>query len=198
MSHVTHDKEAMAKRIKKYIYTFALLGGCTCLFWGFWIPAKATLAQILLQRAWTLSLETKKPVKPWPWADSWPIGRLRQYRLGVDLIILEGASGEALAFGPGRLEGSGRPGGENHSIFAGHRDTSFAFLKEVQRGDKLRIESLSGQDTYTIESTKIIPAAELYLDKERPHTLSLITCYPFETILPQTQLRYLVTAIMDY
>lgn len=180
--------------VKKVVFSTLFVAGVLCLLWGFWIPAKAVLAQILLQRAWHISLKTGQPVKPWPWADSWPIGRLRQPRLGVDLIVLEGASGEALAFGPGRLEGGSQLSENKHSVLAGHRDTSFTFLKDVKHGDKITVENLTRQDTYTVESTQIVPAGELYLNKEQSQTLSLITCYPFESIIPQTAMRYLVTA----
>ena len=181
-------------RVKTIVFSTLFVVGIVCLLWGFWIPAKAVLAQILLQRAWHVSLQIGQPVKAWPWADSWPIGRLRQPRLGVDLIVLEGASGEALAFGPGRLEGSSPLSEKKHSVLAGHRDTSFAFLKDVQHGDKITVESLARQDTYTVESTQIVLADELYLDREQSQTLSLITCYPFDSVLPQTTMRYLVTA----
>ena len=39
---------------------------------GLWIPAKAALAQVLLERAFERSVATGRPVKPWPWADTWP------------------------------------------------------------------------------------------------------------------------------
>lgn len=181
-------------RVKKVVFSTFFVAGVLCLAWGFWIPAKAVLAQILLHRAWHISLETGHPVKPWPWADSWPIGRLRQPRLGVDLIVLEGASGEALAFGPGRLEGGGQLSENKHAVLAGHRDTSFTFLKDVQHGDTITVESLSTQDTYTVENTQIVTADELYLAREQSRTLSLITCYPFDSVMPQTAMRYLVTA----
>ena len=184
-------------RVNKVVFSTFFVIGMVCLIWGFWIPVKAVIAQILLQRAWHISLETGKPVKPWPWADSWPIGRLRQPRLGVDLIVLEGASGEALAFGPGRLEGSGQLGENKHVAIAGHRDTSFTFLRDLQSGDKISVESLNRQDTYTVENTQIVPAGELYLDREQLQTLSLITCYPFDSVIPQTSMRYLVTATGD-
>lgn len=134
-------------------------------------------------------------MKGWPWADSWPIGRLYQSRLGVDLIVLEGASGESLAFGPGHIEASSPLGGDNHSVLAGHRDTSFSFLKDLQRGDKLTIESLRGQHLYIVKTMEVVSADELYLDKQSPQALSLITCYPFDGLLAQSTYRYLVTAI---
>lgn len=185
----------MAIRIKKLLFTVIFLAGCSCLIWGYWIPVKAHLAQILLQRAWDVSQRTDKTVKGWPWADSWPIGRLQQSRLGVDLIVLEGASGESLAFGPGHIEASDVLGGDNHSVLAGHRDTSFSFLKDLQSGDKFTIESSLGQNVYTVEHTEVVSADKLYLDKEKPLTLSLITCYPFGSLVAQSTHRYVVTAI---
>lgn len=43
---------------------------------GAWIYVKAQLAQVLLQRAWAGTLAGQQDVKPWPWADTWPIARL--------------------------------------------------------------------------------------------------------------------------
>ena len=74
-------------------------------FWelghGAWIHAKAWLAQLLLQRAWERTLRGEAAAKPWPWADTWPVARLRVPAHGVDLIVLSGVSGRTLAFGPG-------------------------------------------------------------------------------------------------
>ena len=43
---------------------------------GAWIYVKAQLAQVLLQRAWAGTLAGQRDVKPWPWADTWPVARL--------------------------------------------------------------------------------------------------------------------------
>lgn len=180
--------------IKRILVFGLLLGGLTCLVCGFWIPLKAALAQQLLLHAWSKSLESDDPVKPWPWADSWPVGRLYQQRLGVDLIVLEGESGEVLAFGPGHLTGSGALGGSGHSILAGHRDTSFSFLRKLQEGDILQVEGAKGTASYSVIAKDIASAGSLYLDGEVEGFLSLITCYPFERIVPGGDLRYIVTA----
>ncbi len=116
-----------------------IMAGTSSICAGLWIPAKALLAQYLLQRAWQQSLVDDKIVKPWPWADTWPVGRLQNDRLGIDLIVLEGESGEVLAFGPGHLSRSSSPGEDGHCILAGHRDTSFAFLQKLQAGDLLTL-----------------------------------------------------------
>ena len=38
---------------------------------GAWIHAKALLAQVLLERAFTQTIATGHPTKPWSWADIW-------------------------------------------------------------------------------------------------------------------------------
>ena len=49
---------------------------------GSWIHAKARLAQVLLRRAWSKTLAGHMQVKPSPWADTWPVGRLRVHSEG--------------------------------------------------------------------------------------------------------------------
>ena len=94
----------MTKVITLLVLTLVLLG-----LWqtgsGAWIYVKARLAQVLLQRAWagTLAVQYQYDVKPWPWADTWPVARLVVPSLGIDQIVIEGAHGRTLAFGPGRV-----------------------------------------------------------------------------------------------
>ena len=75
-------------------------------FWqlgqGAYIPAKAWLAQELMQRAWLRVNAGEDRAAPWPWADTWPVARLSATSHDVDLIVLAGGSGRTLAF-------SGRP-----------------------------------------------------------------------------------------
>ena len=69
---------------------------------GLWIFTKAVVAQELLELAWDRARKGESRPRPWPWADIWPAARLEAPRLGISRIVLEGASGSALAFGPGR------------------------------------------------------------------------------------------------
>lgn len=175
--------------------------GALSLASGLWIPAKALLAQVLLHHAWQQSLtpdsrtEDESPaVRPWPWADTWPVGRLQMDRLGIDEIVLEGGSGEVLAFGPGHETSSGRPGGLGHVVLYGHRDTSFAFLEELRRDDILVLDGLEGRVRYRVVGAEVVDASRLFLQKKADGFLSLITCYPFVQRVPGSTLRYLVTA----
>lgn len=177
-------------------------------FWqlgqGAFIPAKAWVAQEMMQRAWRRALAGDAAPAPWPWADTWPVARLsaRPGRGGgeVELIVLHGGSGRTLAFGPGHLSASVLPGGDGNSIIAGHRDTHFRFLKDLQTGDTLRVERPDGRGhVFRVVGIDVVDArrGSILLDTEEP-MLSLVTCYPFDAVTPGGPMRFVVTAEMIY
>ena len=171
-------------------------------FWqlgqGAYIPAKAWLAQELMQRAWTRSADGRDKAVPWPWADTWPVARLAAKAGDVDLIVLEGGSGRTLAFGPGHLSASAMPGQSGNSVIAGHRDTHFSFLRDLEVGESLVIETISGRKhVYKVVGIDVVDSrrGSLLLDTSVP-MLSLVTCYPFEETDPGGPMRYVVSAKM--
>lgn len=180
----------------------------SCLFGlGFWqlgqgayIPAKAWLAQELMQRAWRKTQDGEGETPPWPWADTWPVARLLAKGGDIELIVLEGGSGRTLAFGPGHLSVSALPGKKGNSIIAGHRDTHFQFLKFMKRGESILVETADG-DThlYRVTDIDVVDSrrGSILIDTESP-MLSLVTCYPFETRRAGGPLRYVVTAEMVF
>ena len=135
--------------VKKLLVCCCLIAGSYLIADGGWIYAKALLAQELIERAWFKSIEQGKAVKPWPWADTWPVGRLQSKQLDIDLYVLSGGHGSALAFGPGLVNG-----GDNRAqslLMAGHRDTHFGFLKQLKEGDELQFTNKSGyRQSYTV------------------------------------------------
>ena len=162
---------------------------------GAWIYMKAQLAQVLLQRAWAGTLAGQQAVKPWPWAETWPIARLIVPGLRVDEIVLEGAYGRTLAFGPARME-SGSNATEGTVILTGHRDTHFAFLEHVQTGERFVLQSSNGHiRSYRVGDRRIVDggSGRILLDREHP-ALVLVTCYPFHTAIPGGPLRLVVIA----
>ena len=169
-------------------------------FWligqGAWIPVKAIAAQWLLQHAWERALKTQQPAKPWPWADTWPVGRLLIPQYGIDQIILSDASGQSLAFGPGQLSGSARPVESGTIVVSGHRDTHFQFLQHLQEDDRLYVESPDGSRTsYTIQELTVVDSRlTLLAHHDDADTLLLTTCYPFDALVPGGPLRYVVRA----
>ncbi len=162
---------------------------------GLWIPAKAVLAQALLERAWNQSAGTSR-VRPWVGADSWPVARLRAPRLGVDLIVLANATGSTLAFAPGHVDGTAAPGAHGNTVLAGHRDTHFAFLERLRPGDELQLERPGGPEArYLVRSARIVDRArsEILAPAERD-LLTLVTCWPFAAMAPGGRERYVVQA----
>jgi len=171
-------------------------------FWqlgeGAYIPAKAWLAQELMQRAWRLAASGHEQSKPWPWADTWPVARLSAMAGDVDLIVLEGGSGRTLAFGPGHLSASVLPGERGNAVIAGHRDTHFRFLQYLEVGEPLVLELANGRrHLYRVSHIDVIDSrrGSLLLDTDES-VLSLVTCYPFDAIEPGGPMRYVVTARM--
>ena len=171
-------------------------------FWqlgqGAYIPAKAWVAQELMQRAWNRGEEGAEQPTPWPWADTWPVARLSARSGDVELIVLEGGSGRNLAFGPGRLSASSLPGENGNTVIAGHRDTHFSFLRDVEIGESLVLETPAGnKHLYRIVGIDVVDSrrGSLQLDTDEPF-LSLVTCYPFESSEPSGPMRFVVTAKM--
>ncbi len=114
----------------------------------------------------------------------------------VDLIVLSGVSGRTLAFGPGHAPGSAAPGAPGTAIVTGHRDTHFRFLEHMKPGDELLVELPGGRPTrLRIEGVSVVDARTAVIRSEdRAAGLILMTCYPFDAVVPGGPLRYVVTA----
>jgi sortase A len=161
-----------------------------------WIYAKAGLAQVLMEGAWARTLAGEQRVKPWSWADTWPVARLTVPRLDKERLILEGASGRTLAFAPGHLTGSAPPGTKGNTVVAGHRDTHFAFLQDLEEGDLLVVGTPDGREhRYWVESLGIVHEGQTeVLEPSGKASLTLVTCYPFDAVVPGGPLRFVVRA----
>ena len=172
------------------------LAGMLSIAHGAWIPLKAALAQVLLENAWRETLHSSQPLKPWPWADTWPVARLSVPARGKSMVVLAGASGAALAFGPAHLRASAPPGSADNSVIVGHRDTHFAFLEQIKIGEKLQLESADGAiHHYQVSDARVLHETDTdVLVATTSPLLTLITCYPFDALVPGGPLRYVVQA----
>ena len=198
-----HWGEAMPITRRRVSRRFAVLmcialgaAGIASVGHGAYILAKAELAQWMLHSAWSRTQATGLPAKPWPWADTHPIARLIAADQDTDLLVLAGASGRTLAFGPGHLDGSALPGEPGNAILTAHRDTHFRFLQHVAVGDPIAIElPRGGRRHFRIREMRIVDQGELTFARDtRVPTLTLVTCYPFHAINPGGPLRYVVIA----
>ena len=161
------------------------------------IRAKAMIAQRLIERAWERSLEGEGDMRPWHWADTWPIARLQSPGLTRDLFVLAGANGGSLAFGPGHFSHTALPGEPGASVIAGHRDTHFQFMQSLKPGDEIRLQSRTGKwHMYRVRELLVVDTSKSAVwstptDRDELH---LITCYPFDANAPGGPLRFVAIA----
>jgi sortase A len=159
-----------------------------------YLEAKAALASRLIDGAFEAHLRDGRPHRPWAWADMYPVAVLEVERLGVQRVVLRGATGESLAFGAGHVDGTASPNARGHSVLAGHRDRGFAFLRDLRPGDGLRLRTADGVRDYLVDGIRVVTATDVTVMAETPEDrLTLLTCYPFGGLL-RSRLRYVVTA----
>lgn len=173
----------------KLITVLVFVTGVAVAAQGAWIHVKASLAQILLEMSW------RAAVKPWPWADTQAIAKLE---IGDEtIIVLSGASGRTMAFGPGHVDGTALPGERGNCVITAHRDTHFAALRGVVAGDRVMLRTRTGERiAYEVTETRVVGKNETWLlEDDGTDKLTLITCYPFDAVLPGGPLRYVVVAV---
>ena len=166
---------------------------------GTYIYAKAQYAQFLLERAWQRTVRGERDVKPWGWADTSPVAKIEFPRQHRSYIVLSGASGRTMAFGPGHIDGTAAPEENGNCAISAHRDTQFAVLREVEVGDPVILQTRDGRSIqYRIREHRVADKRDTsLLEPSRGRILTLITCFPFDAIRPGGPLRYVVVAPAD-
>ncbi|MGD8377387.1 MAG: class GN sortase [Acidobacteriota bacterium] len=187
----------MSCRTARALGVLLILSGGLLLARDAGLRAKGVLAGHLVARAFERHLRDGGRQPPWPWADTYPLARLEVERLGVRAYVLSGAQGASLAFGAGHLHGTAPPGGRGHVVLAGHRDTSFAFLRELRRGDRIRLRTHGGDRSWIVEEVAVAAEDDLsVIEPTAEDRLTLLTCYPFEGPIGSPW-RYVVTALPE-
>ena len=81
-------------------------------------------------------------------------------------------------------------------MIAGHRDTHFAFLGSLKPGDVLQLQARDGElHDYRVTQTRVVHETDTsVLESRQDPMLTLITCYPFDALVPGGPLRYVVHA----
>jgi sortase A len=94
---------------------------------------------------------------------------------------------------------SGAPIGEvGNTVIAGHRDTHFANLAAVNKGDLLQVEAKNGEILlYQVVNTQIAHQSDTqFMAPSDDNRLTLITCYPFNQLSGGAEQRYIVEALL--
>lgn len=192
----THSRgrEAPPFRVRRWIGRLLLGVALLMAAQAAWLPAKAALAQQLLQSSWQSAQADGRAHRPWPWADTHAVARINLPRLGVSQVVVAGDSGRPLAFGPGWAESSAAPGSPGTTIISGHRDTHFAWLRDLRRGDALTLETPQGPREFQVASMQVVDSRRHRIATGQDgDPLVLVTCWPFDAAAPRGPLRYVVT-----
>jgi sortase A len=171
------------------------LAGLVLFGQGGYIHVKALIAQVLLERAFREAIVSGHSVKPWSWADTWPIARIEVKRLHASAIVLAGSSGQALAFGPGHVELTPDAGERGVAVYSAHRDTHFRFLKDVTVGDEIDVTRSDGKAfRYRADRASVVRFDTSGIEPlGNGYELVLSTCWPFDAVTSGPE-RYILHA----
>jgi sortase A len=122
------------------------------------------------------------------------IGRMEIPDIGMSVMVMEGDNESVLGKAVGHVPATAFPGGAGNVVVAGHRDTFFRALRNIQKDDEITFTTTEGTYHYQVESIdKVGPQDVQVLQKSSRPTLTLITCYPFYYVGPAPK-RFIVRA----
>lgn len=109
-----------------------------------------------------------------------PIAALSIPRVHLSAVVLHGSDAQTLRRGPGHLEHTALPGESGNAVIAGHRDSFFWPLRNVQLGDDVFVDTPGKRVHYRVTLLRVVDPHNLgVLEPTGDATLTLITCYPF-------------------
>jgi LPXTG-site transpeptidase (sortase) family protein len=122
------------------------------------------------------------------------IGEIQVPRLGLSAVVVQGDSTASLRHAVGHMAKSALPGEWGNVALAGHRDTYFRPLRDIQVGDEIRFKTLKQSLEYAVESIEVVTPADVHvLEAVSGHDLTFITCFPFYFVGPAPK-RFVVRA----
>lgn len=115
-------------------------------------------------------------------------------RVQLSAVVLHGSDAHTLRRAPGHVENTALPGESGNVVIAGHRDSFFRPLRNVQVGDDVFMDTSKGSIHYQVTSLRVVNPRDLsVLEPTDEDTLTLITCYPF-WVLGNAPDRFIVRA----
>ncbi|RIW36170.1 class D sortase [Bacillus salacetis] len=139
--------------------------------------------------------ETKEEISTYSFEKGDVVGILQIPALNRELPIIEGTDEDELEKGVGHYSSTKLPNQQDRIFLAGHRDTVFKQMGDLQEGDQLKVEMSNGTFTYEIYEMFVVKEDDMsvVLSTSPDEILTLSTCYPFE-YLSSTVERYIINA----
>jgi len=123
-----------------------------------------------------------------------PIARIEIPRIGLNTLVLEGDDTRTLRLGAGHIPGTSFPGEAGNVAIAGHRDTFFRHLRNIEKNDTITLRTPAGSYNYRVEALRVVTPNDVGVLGPTPdNILTLITCYPFHFVGPAPD-RFIVRA----
>lgn len=132
-----------------------------------------------------------------PLASAGVIGRLEIPNLHLVAMVEEGADAGTLRRAVGHIPGTALPGARGNVGLAGHRDTFFRALREIQVNDAIELKTQNGTYRYRVDSMRIVGPRDVHVLKPSSDaSLTLVTCYPFYYVGSAPR-RFVVRAALE-
>ncbi|HEX8001114.1 MAG TPA: sortase [Mycobacteriales bacterium] len=112
-----------------------------------------------------------------------PLTRMRIPRLGLDVVVVQGVTKDALRAGAGHYPNTPLPGERGNVAIAGHRVTwgkPFRHIDRLRRGDRIELATPVGTFVYEVSVEPFVVAPgdlSVIRQSDRP-LLTLTTCNP--------------------
>ena len=190
-------------RFLRWLRNAFFAAGVLALGYSGFVMLDTKLYQAAQARRFQQQLESVRPASaraagagnlPVPPAPRGTLGRIEIARIGIEAMILEGTDERTLRRAVGHFPGTALPGQPGNVAIAGHRDTFFRALRNVQHDDEITLTTLSGAYRYLVDSSRIVaPEDTQVLDDSDGKMLTLVTCYPFYFVGPAPK-RFIVRA----
>ena len=84
------------------------------------------------------------------------LARLSIDRLESRWVVFEGAGKDVLRRGPGHLVDTALPGSRGNCVIAGHRDTQFRILRNVEVGEDISLEIGGRTFVYRVTERRVV------------------------------------------
>jgi sortase A len=190
MHRLTEGTQALQRKLRPYLNRgvvsllliaagVALLGYVAGEYWGMYRSQRRLEAEWERQAA-----GASKPGRATISPDQM-LTRVVIAKIGMDAIVVEGASRKALSAGPGHMKETAMPGETGNAVITAHRDTFFRHIYELVKGDQIQVRRNGRVFTYEVTGKRIVqPDDTSVLKQTSDPQLTLITCYPTYYIGP--------------
>ncbi len=194
---------ALAGRLKPYltrravslvliVIGIALLGYVASEYWGMYRSQQKLEAEWERQAA-SFSTPAHAVISP-----EQMLTRVVIPKIGLDAIVIEGASRKELSEGPGHMKQTAMPGETGNAVITAHRDTFFRHIYELVKGDRIQVRRTGRVFTYEVTGKKIVMPDDVSVIRQTPDPqLTLITCYPVYYIGPAPKRLVVFSKLID-